>query len=66
VRNIFLLTKNEQRVVIFIVVMLLAVTLAKHYWVKRSALKISPSTEAIPRPTHSPADDEQASSDDAP
>jgi hypothetical protein len=43
-RNIFELTKLEQRVVITIVTLLVAIALAKHFWQKTSEQAPSRST----------------------
>ncbi|HWY50147.1 MAG TPA: hypothetical protein VNW72_01565 [Chthoniobacterales bacterium] len=58
-KNVFDLTKREQRLVIVIVVALVAVAFAKHLLENRSrpAPATAPSAEAAPaaRPTSSPA-----------
>jgi len=61
-KNIFVLTKNEQRVVIVVVMVLLAATLAKHYRDNRSRIPATTSTSTHPTapPSPSSAEDEQA------
>lgn len=49
-RNIFELTKAEQRVVIVIMMLLVAIAFAKHAWESRSSrLKTVPETTASPK-----------------
>jgi len=65
VRNIFDLTKREQRIVILIVVALVAFAFAKHWWERKSQM---PPTRATSPPTPAPtrhAEEEQAESDDS-
>jgi len=50
--HIFALTKSEQRVVILILLVLLAVTIARHYREKQS--HISTPVSATTRPSESP------------
>lgn len=55
-RNIFDLTKREQRVVIVIVATLVAFAFAKHWWQTKSqrvpaATTSSPATSLTPQPT---------------
>jgi len=67
-KNVFVLTKREQRIVIVIVMALLAATIAKHYRTNRSPIS-SPtptSTHATAAPAPSSAEDEQATPDEAP
>jgi hypothetical protein len=54
-KNIFVLTKNEQRVVIAVVMVLLAATLAKHYRNNRSPRPVTTSTST--HPTAAPTTD---------
>jgi len=64
-KNIFDLTKREQRLVIVIVTALVAATLAKHFWENRSQPLPASSTST---PTNSPsihAEEEQADPDDS-
>jgi hypothetical protein len=49
-RNIFELTKSEQRVVIVIVTLLVAIAFARHAWQTKS----SPATTSPPEATASP------------
>jgi hypothetical protein len=46
-RNIFELTKFEQRVVITIITLLVAIALAKHFWAKTSEQAPARSTPAV-------------------
>jgi len=65
VRNIFTLTKGEQRVIIFIVVVLVAAAFAQHLLETRSRPAPVKSTSA---PTASPTirpEDEQTDPDDS-
>jgi hypothetical protein len=75
-KNIFDLTKREQRLVIVIVTALVAATLAKHFWENRSQPlptrhRTSPSdwrTSSTSTPTSSPsihAEEEQPDPDDS-
>jgi hypothetical protein len=75
-KNIFDLTKREQRLVIVIVTALVAATLAKHFWENRSQPlparhRTSPSdwrTSSTSTPTSSPsvhAEEEQLDPDDS-
>ena len=75
-KNIFDLTKREQRLVIVIVVTLLAVTFAKHFWQNKAQPvparhRTSPSdgrTRSTSTPASSPTihpDEEQPDSDDS-
>jgi hypothetical protein len=48
-RNIFELTKLEQRVVITIVTLLVAIALARHFWQKRSE-QVPAKSIATPTP----------------
>jgi hypothetical protein len=66
-RNIFVLTKREQRVVIVIVMLLVAASLAKHYLDIRlePAPVESPSTASPSATPQSRLEDEEAS-DEAP
>jgi hypothetical protein len=59
-KNIFILTKNEQRVVIIVITVLLAATLAKHYRDNRSPIPATTSTSMHPTaaPSPSAAEDE--------
>ena len=64
-KNIFDLTKREQRLVMVIVVTLVAVTLAKHFWQNKAQPLPTRSTST---PTSSPtihAEEEQPDSDDS-
>ena len=64
-KNIFDLTKREQRLVIVIVTALVAATLAKHFWENRSQPLPASSTST---PTSSPsvhAEEEQPDPDDS-
>ena len=63
-KNIFVLTKREQRVVIVIVMALLAATIAKHYRDAQSQVppRTSTSPETTPFPTH-PAQEQTAPDD---
>jgi hypothetical protein len=62
-RNILVLTKREQRVVIAIVLALLAGTLAKHKWAAYSQpLPLNP-TETAATPPAVPGRDESESAD---
>jgi hypothetical protein len=54
-KNIFVLTKNEQRVVIVVVMVLLAATIAKHYRDNHSPIPVTPSTPTQPTATPSPS-----------
>jgi hypothetical protein len=45
-QHIFALTKNEQRVIILILLALLACAVAKHYWEARSHVSTAPSASA--------------------
>jgi hypothetical protein len=67
-KNIFVLTKNEQRVVIVFVMVLLAATLAKHYRDNRSPIPATTSTSSQPTAAPSPSstEGEQALPPDAP
>jgi hypothetical protein len=58
-RNIFELSKREQRVIVVIVTVLVATAFAKHYWEKREQpLPIKPtSTPASSPPVHREDDD---------
>ena len=47
-KNIFGLTKNEQRVVIVVVMVLLAATLAKHFRNNRSPIPVTTSPSSTP------------------
>jgi hypothetical protein len=50
-RNIFELTKREQRIVIVIVVILVAFAFAKHFWRTKSTVeRITAPAEASPSP----------------
>ncbi|HST29718.1 MAG TPA: hypothetical protein VLK27_02635 [Chthoniobacterales bacterium] len=59
-RNIFELTKREQRVVIVIVTLLVASAFAKHAWQTRSSPPVKTSS---PEPTATPLDEENKSRD---
>jgi hypothetical protein len=64
-RNIFDLTKREQRIVILIVAALVAFAFAKHFWQNRSRSAPTGSTSI---PTPSPlihAEEEQLEPDDS-
>jgi hypothetical protein len=54
-KNIFVLTKNEQRVVIVVVMVLLAATIARHYRDNRSPIPATTSTTAHPTAAPSPS-----------
>ena len=61
-RNIFELTKREQRVVIIIVMLLVAIAFAKHAWQDKSRSRVKTSA---PEATASPHHEEDESSDDS-
>ena len=61
-RNIFELTKREQRVVIIIVMLLVAIAFAKHAWQHKSESPIKPS---VPDTTPVPHHEEDESFDDS-
>jgi hypothetical protein len=60
-RNLFVLTKREQRVVIVIVMLLVAAGFAKHYLDVRTEPPLATSPSNIPSapPSHSPGEEEQ-------
>jgi hypothetical protein len=65
--EIFNLTKREQRVVILIMLGLLAIAIANHYREARSHISIPPTASSISgSPIPSPAEDDQATSDETP
>ena len=53
-RNIFELTKPEQRVAILIVTLLVTIAFAKHAWQARSSPVKTPTTEATLSPRQKP------------
>jgi hypothetical protein len=59
-QHIFALTKNEQRVVILILLVLLAVTIARHYREKQSHISTPVSSAAQPSrsPSSSPIEED--------
>jgi hypothetical protein len=62
-KKIFELTKREQRVIIFIVVVLVAIAFAKHWWQTKPGPPIERSTSMpTPSPTNH-ANEEQPDSD---
>jgi len=61
-RNIFELTKREQRIVIVIVTALAAIAFAKHAWQSKSPRPIKTS---VPETTASPRHEENESPDDS-
>jgi len=65
-KNIFALTKGEQRVVIVVLMVLVAAMLTKHYLDNRSQPLPTRSTSTLPTeaPTASPSEDEQTLGDD--
>jgi len=60
-RNIFELTKREQRTVIVIVTLLVVIAFAKHAWQTRSQTPVKTSTPEATAPPHHEA--EQSSDD---
>jgi len=64
-RNIFELTKREQRIVILIVVVLVVFAFAKHFWQNKSSLAPvkSASTPAASPSVHAPTDQSDDSRD---
>jgi len=67
-RNIFALTKREQRIVILVLVALLAAALAKHHLDSRSQPPPTKSTSTLPTatPSHLPGEEDQTAADDSP
>ncbi|PYL63805.1 MAG: hypothetical protein DMF25_09360 [Verrucomicrobia bacterium] len=67
-KNIFILTKAEQRAVIVIVMALLAATIAKRFLEDRSPIPAptSPSTHAVPTPSPSHAEEDAPGPDENP
>jgi len=66
-KNIFILTRAEQRAVIIIMMVLLAATIGKRFLEDRSHVPTATSTssQALPRATPSPTE-ENAAPDDRP
>ena len=66
-RNIFALTKREQRIVILVLMALLAAALAKHHLDSRSPPPTK-STSTLPTatPSHLPGEEDQTAADDSP
>ena len=62
-RNIFALTKREQRIIIAIVVLLVAASLAKHYLEIRPELRPTKSTSTLSPTVTPPARAEELSED---
>jgi hypothetical protein len=60
-RNIFELTKSEQRIVIAIVTILVAIAFGKHAWQSKSRPSLKTSTPTATAPEHH---EENESSDD--
>jgi hypothetical protein len=67
-RNIFALTKREQRVVIVVVMTLVAAMLAKHYIDLRSQPPPERSTSTLPTaaPLQSPVEEDETAAGDSP
>jgi len=67
-KNIFVLTKREQRAVIVIVMALLAATIATRFLEDRSRIPASTttSTHAVPAPSPSHAEEDATAPDNAP
>lgn len=61
-RNIFELTKREQRVVIVIVTLLVVIAFARHAWQTKSH---EPLKTSVPKATAPPHHEEGESSDDS-
>lgn len=58
-RNIFELSKLEQRIVIAIVTVLVAIALARHFWQKTSEQSPPQSTTSIPSASPIPRADHE-------
>jgi hypothetical protein len=67
-KNVFVLTKREQRAVIVIVMALLAATIATRFLRDRSHIpaSTSTSTHAVPAPSPSHAEEDATAPDNAP
>jgi hypothetical protein len=67
-KNIFILTKAEQRAVIVIVMALLAVTIARRFLEDRSHIPAptSTSTHAVPTPSPSQPEEDATAPDENP
>ena len=64
-RNIFELTKREQRLVVIIMIVLVTATITRHFWSSRAPLPQTPSTstQAKQPPIH--PEEEQTDRDDS-
>jgi hypothetical protein len=67
-KNIFILTRAEQRAVIVIVMALLAATIARRFLEDRSPIpaSTSTSTHAVPTPSPAPAEEDATARDENP